>query len=237
MIPSLPSFYSSQHYPSTFTTNPTSSHPRRPPPSFPAQSFNPSTANSHPALPSQSIHKTSTSAFPSPLPLLPLAPPQVASLRGHLHRRRSSYPPATTPGSSAGFTWVLGGTPSAKQTDTGADLFDPTFSSFGSEVAHDTVDWTGLLEFDHTPNKLPHNPATSRIEPPVLRAKSEPREKNDSGMNPSRIAQFGSDLAWKTILASVVEVEGVGEVGVCRVLQEVWKRGGGETVRHSDVQD
>jgi len=49
-------------------------------------------------------------------------------------------------------------------------------------------------------------------------------------MDPSRIAQAATDLACKTILGSVIEIESVGEVGVCRVLQEVWKRGGGEIV-------
>lgn len=49
-------------------------------------------------------------------------------------------------------------------------------------------------------------------------------------LSPSRIAQNATDLAWKTILASVVDVEGVGEVGVARVLHEIWKRGGGDVV-------
>lgn len=49
-------------------------------------------------------------------------------------------------------------------------------------------------------------------------------------LSPSRIAQIGQDIAWKTILASMVEVEGVGEVGVAKLLHEVWKRGGGDLV-------
>ncbi|RSH83645.1 hypothetical protein EHS25_005549 [Saitozyma podzolica] len=48
--------------------------------------------------------------------------------------------------------------------------------------------------------------------------------------SPRKVAQFGSDLAWRTILSSVVEVDGVGELGVARVLQEVWKRGGDGSV-------
>lgn len=51
-----------------------------------------------------------------------------------------------------------------------------------------------------------------------------------ASLEPARMAHGGSDLAWKTILASQVDVEGVGQVGVARVLQEVWKRGGGEQV-------
>jgi hypothetical protein len=46
----------------------------------------------------------------------------------------------------------------------------------------------------------------------------------------SKFMKMGSDLAWKTILASQVEVEGVGQVSVSKVLQEVWKRGGGDMV-------
>jgi hypothetical protein len=49
-------------------------------------------------------------------------------------------------------------------------------------------------------------------------------------LSPSRIAQSAMDLAWRTILASVVNVEGVGDVGVATVLHEIWKRGGGDTV-------
>jgi hypothetical protein len=54
-------------------------------------------------------------------------------------------------------------------------------------------------------------------------------------IGPGKIAQFGSDLAWKTILGSVVDVEGIGEVGVVRVLQEIWKRGGGDAVGQSFI--
>ena len=49
-------------------------------------------------------------------------------------------------------------------------------------------------------------------------------------MSPSRIAQIGQDLAWKTILNSMVDVESVGEVSVAKLLHEVWKRGGGDLV-------
>jgi hypothetical protein len=48
--------------------------------------------------------------------------------------------------------------------------------------------------------------------------------------SPRKIAPLGSDLAWRTILGSVVDVEGVGDIGVARVLQEVWKRGAGDVV-------
>lgn len=83
-----------------------------------------------------------------------------------------------------------------------------------------TPGWEGLLDFDH-PDKN------------VGRAKSEPGADATSNMpvlTPGKIASLGSDLAWRTILGSVVEVEGVGPVGVANVLQEIWKRGGGDAV-------
>jgi hypothetical protein len=167
-------------------------------------------------------------AYPSPLPLLSLAPAQVASLRGNLSRRRSSYPP-TTPLTT---TWSTG-TPNAKSSK----VFDP-LPSFGTELSSDmATGWEGLLDFGTTPEpqkdeKILDPKAT--IAQVMARAKSEPGEAKMSKihmhMNPGRIAQVATDLAWKTILGSVIEIESVGEVGVCRVLQEVWKRGGGETV-------
>ena len=57
-----------------------------------------------------------------------------------------------------------------------------------------------------------------------------PSTPRDAPRSPGSIARLGSDLAWKTILGSVVEVEGVGEVDVTKVLIEVWRRGGGDVV-------
>ncbi|RSH87262.1 hypothetical protein EHS25_003171 [Saitozyma podzolica] len=206
------------------------------------------------------IPTLANSAAPSPLPFLPLLPPQIASLRGDLTRRRSSYPPSNVPGSTASSSahpWVVGGTPTA-ELNAGGDVFP----GFGSELTTGMAwtpgaGWEGLLDFDFdkpaapvagssTPNRIFTNGAA--VDAPLLRGKSEPGlgvEVNGGASgasadaaslglpllaSPSKIAQFGSDLAWRTILGSVVEVEGVGEVGVARVLQEVWKRGGGDVV-------
>ncbi|WVQ80782.1 hypothetical protein IAT38_002887 [Cryptococcus sp. DSM 104549] len=46
----------------------------------------------------------------------------------------------------------------------------------------------------------------------------------------TRQPHLGLDLEWRTVLSSVVDVDGVGQVEVIRVLQEVWKRGGGDSV-------
>ena len=108
--------------------------------------------------------------------------------------------------------------------------------------------WEGLLNFGSTPEPTAsrtdnsvfgqdhgsHSPKSSGQ--PLARAKSEPKEAQAGSsraimhVNTGRLAQAATDLAWKTILGSVIEIESVGEVGVSRVLQEVWKRGGGETV-------
>jgi len=76
-------------------------------------------------------------------------------------------------------------------------------------------------------DQRPHHPGfpDSNVRFPSSRA-----YPSFQAFSPDLIAHFGSDLAWKTILSSVVEVEGVGETSVARLLQEVWKRGGGDAV-------
>jgi hypothetical protein len=114
------------------------------------------------------------------------------------------------------------------------------------------AEWEGLLNFDlektgiSTPDKI--LPGVEGQDPPAMASvKSDPcSESGNVSANkvgflpplasPSKIAQFGSDLAWRTILSSIVEVDGVGEIGVARVLQEVWKRGGGEVVSRTTLR-
>lgn len=118
-----------------------------------------------------------------------------------------------------------------------------------------TPGWEGLLNFDFNPapqhqqlsqqqQYQPHHQPTQSHQQSQQKlidkaeAQSMSRGRSESGkvedlsgiLSPGRIAQAGSDLAWRTILGSVVDVEGVGEVGVARVLQEVWRRGGGDAV-------
>ncbi|WVQ99608.1 hypothetical protein IAU59_006744 [Kwoniella sp. CBS 9459] len=233
---------------------------------------------------------TSNQGSPAPLPFLPLASAQIASLRAGLSRRRSSYPPATTPGSSSAgnlFPWVMGGTPGANGFDWGAALdafpgfgieLGPGNSSIGSGIEPGNVAWDTLLNFENeaknssplkmlssnlaTAKPIVTSPETSSNErvPAVPRAKSDPLSEHPVAANaadstaqfsfeaptptgsttrtnsqpasqgPSQVIQFGADLAWRTALASVVEVDGVGQVTVASVLQEVWRRGGGELV-------
>lgn len=110
--------------------------------------------------------------------------------------------------------------------------------------------WETLLKFDFgkasgaasTPNKR-KSPAAVGV--PITRGRSDPGSAGTVGgesklaaavaalpnlASPRKVAHSGSDLTWRTILSSVVEVDGVGELGVARVLQEVWKRGGGDAV-------
>ncbi|WVR07110.1 hypothetical protein IAU60_004150 [Kwoniella sp. DSM 27419] len=247
-----PSSSSTASSPATATTYPT-----------PAAS-----SSQHPlAQPPITAKQAGTQASPAALPFLPLAPAQVASLRAGMMRRRSSYPPAVTPGSASAhnlFPWVVGGTPAAGPPggfDWGA-AFD-NFPGFGSEVgpeperstAPGTVAWETLLSFEtdvkSSPNAkqsadLPN--AIAAVSQTVPRAKSDPLTDHaapvpevyaqeptplqaaPSPSTPQRMIQFGTDLAWRTALASVVDVDGVGQITVARVLQEVWRRGGGELV-------
>ncbi|WWD17216.1 hypothetical protein CI109_101654 [Kwoniella shandongensis] len=215
------------------------------------------TATSHHPLAQPPI---SASTGPSPsLPLLSLAPPKVTSLRGALSRRRSSYPPAHTPGGNSNITpWVMCGTP----TTNGYDLNLDQYSGFGSEVnggngggtgwTPGTGAWEALLNFDTEAKLSPSKGPSSNL------ATAEPLGSSPTGststlakgqspasaptpyasisalqppsFTPARIVQLGADLAWKTALASVVEVEGVGQVALSRILQEIWKRGGGDVI-------
>ncbi|WWC89234.1 uncharacterized protein L201_004152 [Kwoniella dendrophila CBS 6074] len=280
---------SSQPRRTATTSSPVANSPSSSPNHYLSSSTPGATSASSSATPSSQhplaqppITATSANNSPAPLPFLSLVPPQVNSLKSALTRRRSSYPPATTPGSgSAGnlFPWVMGGTPSANGFDWGSAL--ETFPGFNVEIAGGngvtsganlpagSVDWETLLNFDTegkpSPNKIipsnlgkvkpiiasPKQPSTTEI--PAPRAKSDPlsdpqpiQQHPDPfriqasipapprlphiEQNPTRVVQLGADLAWRTALASVVEVDGVGQITVARILQEVWRRGGGELV-------
>ncbi|WWC62057.1 uncharacterized protein I303_104646 [Kwoniella dejecticola CBS 10117] len=272
--------------PSTSSSNPFYLSSSTPGATSASSSATPASATSqHPLAqpPITAQVSASDTSSPAPLPFLSLAPPQVNFLRGGLARRRSSYPPATTPGSgSAGnlFPWVMGGTPGANGFDWGSAL--DSFPGFNLEIAGDgaplgigsgltpgSLAWDTLLNFGQTDVKpSPSKIASANlvtVEPiasspnkksailPAPRAKSDPLSDNNSAqpeyapftpqqhgshplalppanMIPSRVIQLGTDLAWRTALASVVEVDGVGQVTVAKVLQEVWRRGGGVLV-------
>ena len=53
---------------------------------------------------------------------------------------------------------------------------------------------------------------------------------SSNALSGNKIAQMGEEMAWKTILGTVVDVEAVGGVPVAKLLQEIWKRGGGDAV-------
>jgi hypothetical protein len=97
-----------------------------------------------------------------------------------------------------------------------------------------TTPWEGLLDFDLPKGDL--GAKRAKLNTQHAPAPHAPASKLTLGVippphvTPGSVATFGHDLAWKTILGSMVDVEGVGEVGVVRVLQEVWKRGGGDAV-------
>ena len=159
--------------------------------------------------------------------------------------------PGTTP--SAAFLAIAKYAPESGVSGFGIE-HSSTAISWG-----ETPGSTSLLTFDETPRATPckleslHTPALDRSltgsprkshcaqhmyrikSAPDMQTTTTPRQAppkllQKSAQKATRLAQLGSDVPWKTILSSVVEVENVGEISVARVLQEVWKRGGGEVV-------
>jgi hypothetical protein len=84
--------------------------------------------------------------------------------------------------------------------------------------------WESLLNF------TPGTPCDDPFENKNIFKFNNDAGPSSAAMSGNKIAQMGEEIAWKTILGSVVEVEAVGGVTVARLLQEVWKRGGGDAV-------
>ncbi|KAL7421888.1 hypothetical protein Q5752_003660 [Cryptotrichosporon argae] len=192
---------------------------------------------------------TSFGSTPAASPLLTVtrgpAPPSNVSLQAYLQRRRSSFPPSRSGNGTPNghFPWTMGGTPGAGSSNLAP--LDSLDLAFGNDVGGSGIGltpsiWESLLNFNPTPTKA----SAGASEDYFTSAAVMSRTKSDlaagpqtsfmptfvGGGTPGRIAQFGSDLAWKTILSTVVEVESVGQVSVARLLSEVWKRGGGDVV-------
>ncbi|ORX35785.1 hypothetical protein BD324DRAFT_657237 [Kockovaella imperatae] len=218
----------------------------------------PTSSSSSSSLPSSSRVTSPlayTSVIDSPLlPFIPLAAPQIGNIRAGLKRRRSSFPPAAIPGSSLAheYPWVVGGTPAGKtfHHDIKADWNVPLpVPNLAPETVNSNVPtFSSLLHFDPTPLHTPTNLLSSLLFPTVQSADSAnvmvpiadssvggPSTPKDTPRSPGTIARFGADLAWKTILGSVVEVEGVGEIEVTKVMLEVWRRGGGDVVTSQNL--
>ena len=165
---------------------------------------------------------------------------------------------STTPNSSPWVSGDLAGPYAADMAkgDKFAGLADEMSAMAGAEWTTDTGGWEALLDFGGDSNRAESKAGTGlafdRIFPeppfpqPMSRSRSDPAgeprpphpanvNRSSSGtavasLSPDQLAQFSADLAWKTILSSIVEVEGVGETSVARVLQEIWQRGGGDAV-------
>lgn len=84
--------------------------------------------------------------------------------------------------------------------------------------------WESLLNF------TPGTPCDDPFENKNIFKFNNDAGPSSAAMSGNKIVQMGEEIAWKTILGSVVEVEAVGGVTVARLLQEVWKRGGGDAV-------
>lgn len=188
---------------------------------------------SHQPRPSSS----SISTFDNPLFTVPNVPihAKVAELRGG-HTTNIQQPALHTQDSFSNLGFET--TPSTSQFF--AELFD-------IPMWNQPVGWDTLLSFDASgaPIQQPQHGGPASASSPdmshiMTRNRSDPGSASYtvSGQlpripegSPSKLAQMGSEMVWKTILASQVEVEGVGQVAVSKVLREVWQRGGGDIVR------
>lgn len=187
---------------------------------------------SHQPRPSSS----SISTFDNPLFTVPNVPihAKVAELRGG-HTTNIQQPALHTQDSFSNLGFET--TPSTSQFF--AELFD-------IPMWNQPVGWDTLLSFDASgaPIQQPQHGGPASASSPdmshiMTRNRSDPGSASYtvSGQlpripegSPSKLAQMGSEMVWKTILASQVEVEGVGQVAVSKVLREVWQRGGGDIV-------
>lgn len=197
---------------------------------------------------------------PSPLPLdftpIPLA--QITNLRKSLSRRRSSYPPATTPGGLDGlFSWSSSGTPKADLSSLLDSLpglgegidgnkgtgWTPGSNSWEQFInpTSDVVESTDMLT--NTDSQISRKPTASRVVNGCV-PQSDETKGNSAPAAPQlsnllrpppltpgkRNIQQSHESEWRSALASVIQIDGVGEVPVLKVLQEIWKRGGGDSV-------
>ncbi|KAL1411424.1 hypothetical protein Q8F55_002380 [Vanrija albida] len=199
---------------------------------------------------------TAGNPLPSPLPLVSLVSPQVGALRSSLHRRRSSFPPAagsTITGANS-YPWVMGGTPGARPTGLGQQ--QESWQGFGNELVGEAPvaapasgAWESLLNFDGDDARALKGEDIV-ADPPSSPTQQMARVRSSTGMarSPSQLARLGTpktnishlpsttdrylpgNEAFKALLTKTVDVEGVGSVGVARILLEVWKRGGGDVV-------
>jgi hypothetical protein len=202
---------------------------------------------------------TKSSAYPSPPTPAPAysAFPLDASLgqvtRQNFLRRRSSFPPSGTPTATTTPDRFMDA-----PSNSVRDFVSSETSGMNVPAWLTGSEWDGSLNIT-TQGKVHlngHGQPMSSVSTPMARLPTDPpmnhtlprhpysappsaafpnafASSSKSQLEPTpsdRSAHVGADLAWRTILSSVVDVEGVGQVGIARVLSEIWKRGGGEAV-------
>ena len=129
-----------------------------------------------------------------------------------------------------------------------------------TDWARSSGGWEGLIDFSGdnawSPSRgaKPCSSPSSPVAQPMSRARSDPTGEQDFPppqvsrpnafasssrddfvvpqfpLTPGKKVSCSSDSTWKTVLSSLVMVEGVGEMSVARVLQELWRHGGGDIV-------
>lgn len=198
----------------------------------------------------------SPTALPSPLPVLPLFKSQdnPSKDRG-LHRRRSSFPPgvgcsvtgngpsaSAADGAAQAFPWVVGGTPSGQAFSS--LMTRDQMSGYGNnlETSKSGSPWDGSLNLDEgRPGSVRESQGvaspsskgvySSRGESWLMYAANAALSSKAMMRTPSmeRTAS-GSEHGWRVLLNRSLDVDGLGSLGVARVMSEVWKRGGPEAV-------
>lgn len=197
-------------FPLSFTTT----HPSHSPDYLPSfQYFAPQTAtkSSSRPLPLGLHHDIPSLPFTRvPLDSTSTSGPPPPYPRQGLKRRRSSYPPTQVPSHTESFPFNF----EADTTKLG-----------GKEMAWPAEpSWESLLNF------TPGSPRDDPFENKNIFKMNSDAGPSARALSGNKIAQMGEEMAWKTILGTVVEVEAVGGVPVAKLLQEIWKRGGGDAV-------
>lgn len=199
------------------------------------------TLSKSPAATAQNLEASPTQQSPSPA-----IPPQV---RQSFRRRRSSFPPAAG-SAAAAHSWMQGA------TGTLASGHEPFSSNAGWPSANGltplTGNWESLLNFESDYGKSPssgvgmeRSPSQNAKVETEAKAPAAPSPRYNTPLKTSNASQqhtmertaSGNDQTWRTILNQTLDVEGVGNVAVARILTEVWKRGGPAAVSSARDRD
>ncbi|WVO16143.1 hypothetical protein L204_103813 [Cryptococcus depauperatus] len=183
----------------------------------------------------------------------------ISTLKQSFLRRRSSFPSRSTPsGENCVSSWTSNSTPKASDFSFDA-LFGALGGGAGwtpgngswEQLLNNDTDIKSLATVPHSSNsakdiQTPQPTSTSyrsqsqsitnKHDPSIQRIGEDVATSTPQKLRPppftsgKRNIQQTLDQEWKTALTSLVDVDGVGQIPVIKILQEVWKRGGGDSV-------